>query len=195
MSWKLATAPTVEPVSADELKSHLRIDGTDEDAYLAALIEAAREHVEEITWRALISQSWDFYLSEFKNPIKMPRPRLISVTHIKYYDTAGVQQTLADTVYELDTASEPGFVRLKYGQSWPTCRGHEDDIVIQFKAGYGTTAASVPRPIRQAILLLAGHWFENREPVALGTTSTLIPMTVDSLLAPYRCADLLAEFP
>lgn len=272
-SWKLQTAPTVEPVTLAELKVHLGIEGSPgptisaadwtvatkkltetgaftrytwasgdeieitsgtgvttgwyevaskvdndnitlttnvaagdlsnsdivsgeaaQDTYLNTLITAAREHVEELTWRALINQTWDLKLTSFSNPIKIPRPPLGTVTHLKYYDTASVQQTLATTYYELDTASEPGFVRLKYGQSWPACRGHHHDIEIRYVAGYGATASAVPRGICQGILLWAAQLYERREPVVVGTIASKVPDSVHALLAPYRCNDLLAEF-
>ena len=34
--------------------------------------------------------------------------------------------------------------------------------------GYGGGAADVPEPLRQAIRLLVGHWYENRGVVAIG---------------------------
>jgi uncharacterized phiE125 gp8 family phage protein len=165
-----------------------------QDTYLNTLITAARQHVEEHLWRALITQTWDIYLTSFRSPIRIPRPPLQSVTHVKYYDTSSVQQTLADTVYELDTASEPGFVRLKYGQSWPTCRGHDDDIVIRFVAGYGAAGSAVPRAIRHGIQLWAAQLFEQRVSVVTGTIATRIPDSVHALLTPYRCNDFIADF-
>lgn len=39
--------------------------------------------------------------------------------------------------------------------------------------------------VEQAILLLVGHWFANREGVALGTISTVVPLAVERLLM-YR---------
>jgi uncharacterized phiE125 gp8 family phage protein len=165
-----------------------------QDTYLNTLITAAREHVEEHLWRALITQTWDLYLTSFKNPIRIPRPPLQSVTHVKYYDTASVQQTLSTDVYELDTASEPGFVRLKYGQSWPTCRGHDDDIVIRFVAGYGDAGSDVPRAIRHAVQLWAAQLFDHQTPVVVGTITARVPDSVNALLAPHRCNDFLADF-
>ena len=53
--------------------------------------------------------------------------------------------------------------------------------------GYGE-ASAVPRPIRQAILLLIGTMYENRESVlvAQGVTVAQLPFGVDALLMPYR---------
>jgi uncharacterized phiE125 gp8 family phage protein len=167
-----------------------------QDTYLNTLITAARQYVDEYLWRALINQTWELRLATWSNPIKIPRPRLQSITsgYPKYYDTASVQQTLSSDVYELDTASEPGFLRLKYGQSFPTCRGHADDILIRYVAGYGAAGSDVPQAIRHAIKLWAAQLFEHREPVVVGTITAKVPMCVESLLAPYRCNDLQAEY-
>lgn len=37
-----------------------------------------------------------------------------------------------------------------------------------------------------ALMLLVGHWFENREPVSVGNTVTTFPFGFESLLQPYR---------
>jgi uncharacterized phage protein (predicted DNA packaging) len=39
--------------------------------------------------------------------------------------------------------------------------------------------------VEQAVLLLVGHWYANREGVALGITSTTVPLAVERLLM-YR---------
>ena len=52
-------------------------------------------------------------------------------------------------------------------------------------AGYGA-AAAVPAAIKQAMLLLIGHWFANREAVNVGNIVTAMPLAVEALIAPYR---------
>ena len=56
--------------------------------------------------------------------------------------------------------------------------------VVRAVYGYGTTENDVPEPIRQAILLLVGHWFLQREPTSPGVLSP-IPLGINALLAPY----------
>jgi uncharacterized phiE125 gp8 family phage protein len=64
-------------------------------------------------------------------------------------------------------------------------------IELDVSAGYGAAAIDVPEPLRQAIRLLAAHWYENRGVVALGQTSAVtLPVSVPALLAPYRMVAL-----
>src|SRR5512140_1554378 len=58
MSSVLLTAPAVEPLSLDEAKAFLRVEHSDDDDVIAALIAGSRIHVESQTRRALITQSW-----------------------------------------------------------------------------------------------------------------------------------------
>lgn len=37
-----------------------------------------------------------------------------------------------------------------------------------------------------AMLLLIGHWFENREAVVIGSSAAELPMAVEALISPYR---------
>ena len=87
MALSLYAGPTTEPVSVEEARLHVRQDGTSDDDVIRALITASRENVEQITRRALITQTWDYYLDAFPggDRIEMPLPPLASVTHIKYF--------------------------------------------------------------------------------------------------------------
>lgn len=189
MPLVLQTAPTSEPVTTAEAKTHLRITTSDDDTYIGTLIAVARKHVETITGRALINQTWDYFLDNFPpgDKIVIPLPRLSSVTSVKYTDKDNVQTTLAASKYIVDTNNEPGQIVLAYGESWPTFTQKPINAVeIRFVAGYGSGAANVPEGIKQAMLLLIAHWYENREPINIGNIVTEIPETANALLWPYR---------
>ena len=181
---KLFLAPTEEPLTVEQVKDHLRVDGTDQDIWIEERIVAAREYCEGFQNRAYITQTWDLYLDWFSCGdccIKIPKPPLVSVTSITYLDTAGVSQTLAASTYKVDTVSELGRIALAYGQSWPSTYDEINTVVIRFVAGYGA-AAAVPKRVTQAMYLLIGHWFENRETVLTGTISKEVEFSVESLL-------------
>ncbi len=180
------TPPTVEPVTVEELRSQVRITATDEDAVLYTYIQTARLHIENITNLKLVTQTWDVYYTGLDDPILLPFAPLGSagITSVKYQDTANIQQTVSASLYESGERNGRPIVRLKYLQTWPSSLGHADDVVIRAPFGYGVDGTSVPNPLKQAILLLAAHWNEHREPVD-GNVITPLPFTIHALLAPY----------
>lgn len=190
MGLVIATAPAAEPISTADAKLHLRVDITDDNDLIDALVKVAREHVEIITRRALITQTWDYYLDDFpgEDYIEIPLPPLQSVTYIKYTDSDGTVNTFSSASYTVDTKNTPGRVVLNDGYSWPgDSLAVASAVNVRFIAGYGGTGASVPTPIIQAMKLLVGHYYENREAVFMGRTKPeLLPMAVNDLLWSYR---------
>ena len=146
----LVTAPTVEALTLDEVKDHLRITSTDQDARLEAMIRAARVVFENYCQRALMTSTWDAYFDTFPDEFRLPAP-LTSVTSVKYYDTANAEQTLAATYYVVDTSREPARVTLAYSYSWPTIYDRPGCVVVRYVSGYANQAA-VPEDIKIGLL-------------------------------------------
>lgn len=188
----LTTAASVEPVSVDEQKEHSRISTSDENALLEAMVTAARQWVEEYLGRQLTMATWTLHLDEFPydGAIELPRPPLLTVSSVKYYDSARTLQTLAGSSYYSHVYTGPeapmGRVELAVGEAWPSIFNGEGAVQIAYTAGYGATAMSVPLQIRQAIKILAGEMYERREQVIVGTISTPVALTVERLLWPLR---------
>ena len=180
----LDVGPTHEPITVADAKLHLNIETTDDDIYITSLITAARQYVENFLQRTIITQTWSYYLDAFLREMVLPQPKLISVSAITYVDTGGTTQTLSSSIYQVDNFKEPARVVLAYGQSWPTTRSQINAVRIQYVAGYGADT-QVPETIKQAIKIMIGHWFENREPVIVGTSVMPMPMSAESLLLPY----------
>jgi len=184
MALKLIISPTQEPITLQEAKSHLRVDATDDDILISSLITAAREYCEAFQNRAYITQTWEFWLDDWpvEGYISIPKPPLQEIVSVKYYDAVGYENTFAAENYYLDDKNQPGGLVLAYGKSWPsTTLCPSNGICITFTAGYGT-AAQVPVRVKQAMLLLIGHWYENREAVLTGSISKEIEFAVSSLL-------------
>jgi len=198
MSLELVTAPAVEPLSLVEARDHIRAsectDGI-EDAAIEGLIAAAREVLDGrdgYLGRQMITATWDLFLDEFPvvDFIRLPLPPIQSITSISYVDVDGNTQTFDASNYALsaDKTWRPR-VDLAYNSSWPGTRDIRDAVTIRFVAGYGLQAA-VPAPLRQAMLLLIGNWYENREHTVIGTIVSELPMGVNALLSPYRVIEL-----
>jgi uncharacterized phiE125 gp8 family phage protein len=161
MNLLLVTPPTVEPVSLETAKLHLRVDGTADDTLITALIKSARETCEEISRRAFITQTWEMILDEFPRDgkLRVYRPTLQSVTSVKYLDDDQVEHTWTD--YVVDARSDPGTIHFNTLPS--ESLSESGAIAIRFVAGYGAAAANVPQRVIDAILGLISYRYENRE--------------------------------
>lgn len=185
----LTTAPAVEPISRTDAKAHLRVDSTADDDLIDTLIRVARQQCETMTRRSLITTTWTLTLDSFPTTFYLPRPPLQSVASIKYYDTAGDQQTLDTDQYDVLTNSVVGQIVPAYNCSWPSIRAHVDMVEVEYKAGYGDAASDVEteaEPLIQGMKLLIGHLYEHRESVIVGASTTALPDAVRMLWWPYR---------
>ncbi|MCX5497657.1 head-tail connector protein [Kaistia dalseonensis] len=185
MTAALITGPAIEPVTLDEVKAHLRLDGDADDALLAAAIVSARIHVEVATRRALITQAWRLYRDGWPRGriVELPVTPLISIDTVTLYDMAGVPHVLDPAGYRLDRAAVPG--RIVFA-SRPAAALYENGIEIDVTAGYGPAAGDVPAPLRQAILMLVAHWYEHRGAVGSDLAGWVAPLGFQALTAPYR---------
>lgn len=191
MATYLKTAPTIEPISVSEAKAHLRVDIDDDDALISTLITAARQHI-EITCRprlALITQTWQLFSDVWPSgdTIELRPYPLQSVTSIGYTDDDGASATISSLDYLVDVYSKPGRLRLKTSESWPAVTLRElNGLQVEFLAGFGSASTAVPETLKQAIKLLVGHWYENREAMLIGQVSKQLEFTLNALLTPYR---------
>ncbi|MGE3987138.1 head-tail connector protein [Pseudorhodoplanes sp.] len=191
MSAILLTPPALEPVSLADAKHFLRVAHDDDDDVIAALIAAARVHVEAQTRRALIEQTWrlvrDVWPAAGRLPV-LPVP-LVEVAAIRVFDADGMPELLDVDDFAIDRASAPAvlaFVRGAPPAPGKLAAGIEIDIV----AGYGDEPDAVPQPLRQAIRMLVAHWYENRGVIAASGEVASMPVSVSSMIAPFRVLSL-----
>lgn len=192
MAQRLITAPAAELLTADEARTHLRVTGNDDDTIIGSFIAVARQHCEEFTGRAFINQTWQVTLDAFPDrddrPIELPRPPLSSVTHVKYYDAAGTQQTWSAADYIADGESVPARIVPAYAVSWPVIQPRANAVEIRYVAGYGAASTAVPPAITAAVRFMLGFLYENREGVIVGAASAgavPLPEAVQRLLWPF----------
>jgi len=139
MTSYLIAGPGEEPVSLAEAKAFARIDGSDEDALVSALVAAARLHVESLTGRALVTQTWRLVL-KCVSGLVVPLPVVPAIALIEAPDEAVLQ---GDSVLLASAV---------------------DELSIDYTAGYGD-AADVPQDLKQAVLTLVAYWYEHRDSV------------------------------
>jgi uncharacterized phiE125 gp8 family phage protein len=178
---QVVTAPGSRPLSAAEVASYVKAY-TGEDEHLESLIDQAVEEVARYTGRALISATyrlvqsdWPRGLPEFASyprntlgaylhTLELPRCPVTAISSVKYYPAdSEVLTTLSSSQYIAVTAYEPGMVYLKEGYEWPELSERPDAVQVEFTAGYAN-AASLPRTMRQALLLLCRYYYAGGSP-------------------------------
>ncbi len=203
MSLQLVTAPTEEPVTLDEAKLHLRVDFSEDDLLITALIAAARQAAETLTGRQLVTARWKYILDSFPGPslmgvpagktftllghaILIPKAPVQSIVSIDYLDMNRTAQTMPAANYATDLACEPARITPIFGQIWPINLPEIGAVSVTFDAGYGG-ADDVPEGIKSWIKLRVGSLYQNREEVAAMARGKIDPLPfIDGLLDPYR---------
>lgn len=192
MAWICVAQPAVEPVSVDEAKLHCRIDVDEDDGLVAALITTAREYLEAQARPrlAILTQSWRYVADAWpeSDTLELRPYPLQSVTAVSYTGPAGVTRTMDAADYLVDTASEPGRLRLRSNASWPGDELQElNGLAVDFVAGFGDNGGDAPAALRQAILMLVAHWYENRElALTSGAVPKEVPFAVNALVGRWR---------
>lgn len=178
---KIITEPAVEPVTLEQVKNHSRITHVEDDSWLSMAMIVARQYVEKTCELSLITQTRRMTFRKFDEPyIKLSYGPTISITSIQYYDQTNSLQTLAS--YQATLESNPCLIVPGVGQRWPSTNPDRLDAVrVTYVAGFGDPE-QVPAALRQAILLLTDHWYNNRGAFEIGSNSS-IPFGVDNLLS------------
>lgn len=183
IDFRRIAEPEAEPVSVEEAREHLKVTDEKSEASVGRLIAQARAYVEGCQERALITQTWEAQLDGFWGceDLELPKPPLQDV-EITYFDAAGAERTLGTDVYEVDTRAQPGRVRLKPDQSWPSTQVRRNAVTVRFTCGHGDAAEDVPAETRGAVLLVLGHLERNPQAVVTGTIATELPLGARSLI-------------
>lgn len=187
MSLVMTSPPAAEPVTVADIKAHLRIDDSDEDILLASLLLTSRMHIETALSLALITQSWTLRLDRWPRgrSLELPLAPLRAVDEVRVKDASAAANIVSAESYLVDLAARPA--RLVWNNVVPPApQVPAGGIEIDLSAGFGADGESVPAPLKHAILMLAAHWYEHRDPSEIGTNGARIPDAVSSLINPFR---------
>ena len=185
-SLKVDTAATTPVFTTAEAKAFLKVDVSDDDTIIDNLVAAATESCQIYTNQYFIdtvvtqySDNWKEFYSLYKSPVD-------SITHVKYYDSDNVLQTLDSDLYILDDSSQPARIGLEINGTLPSLADRINAVEVKYPVGYGTASTDVPEGIRTAIILTVGNWYENRQTVITGRTATELPLSSQYLLDQYK---------
>lgn len=191
IAWNLKRTvdPPDDPITSTEVKNQARVDTTADDTTITRLIKAATGIIDGPygIGLCLVEQTWELTLDRFPLVFQLPLYPVLSVDSIKYIDEDGTEQTLASSVYRVDTHSNPARITLAWNQTWPSARLLANAVTVTFKAGYAPDESSspidyrenIPEDLRQALIATVAHWYDNRD-------SATLPPEADALLDRYR---------
>jgi len=198
MKTTIITASSVLAVSVAEVKNYCRLDldSSDEDTLIEMLIQASMARCVQETGRALLTTTYKLTadltvsgaenyppLSTFtqstSNKLKLSYPNFLSLTSVVATNAAGANTTLSATDYKLNHTCVFSTIQILNA-------GDAESVAITYTAGYGATAADIPKSIKQWILLDVSTLYENREAVIAGSMSNIPYPFVGGLLDAYR---------
>jgi uncharacterized phiE125 gp8 family phage protein len=156
MTTKILTAPVAMAVSLADARNAARIDGTDSDADIEIQVRAITAEAEHMTGRAIINRTCGVTLDAFPDVIELPPP-LVSVTSVKYFDLAGVEQTIDPSAYIVDPASEPG--RVTPATAWPATKCRTGAVNVVAICGYGPDDKCTPPAFKGFILAKVREYY------------------------------------
>ena len=122
----------------------------------------------------------------YQKSYRIPNPPIISLESVKYYDLSDNLQTIPSNEYVLNSDMNDSallFFNDEFGKK-TLSRERMAPVQITFKAGY--TSAIIPKPLKQAILLLISHYYDIREPILTTGTIQKVPRSVDFIFNQYK---------
>ena len=188
MPLLLTSPPVAEPVALADVKAHLRLTISDDDAYIASLITAARRSLESRYGLCLMRQSWALFSDTWPgdNVFYIPLWPVISVDGLSSFADDDTPTLIDAASYVLDAASRPPRVSLRQGRVFAQPARRINGLKLSFTAGFGVDASFVPQEIKQAIMGIVADWYQNRGDEA----GNAWPAVALEAMAAYRNARL-----
>ena len=202
---KITTQPTIEPISIEEAKEHLRLDDDIDDIPVLTYVKAARLWAEKYTGRFFITRTVQQFLDSsastldplyegmrsgilarpYGNYIELSASPTITVTSVNYYNDSDTQSTWATSNYYVDNVSDLGRIYLRDTGTFPTDLRAANGLEINYTAGYGSARSDVPSDIKLAMLQYMTFAYEHRGEQE-GGTPPMMPKILNTLLSPYK---------
>ena len=183
MKFTVADNPLgTDIISLVDMKEFLRVDHTDEDTTISAIITSAAMAVQNHTGLFFASSTFTMKLDSFHN-VEIPA-MIGSVTGVTYFDTTNTSVTLDTSKYYYDPSRVPA--RVTFIDPPSTYKDMYNSVTIT-----GAIGKAASPPLKHAIKMLASHYYENRRAVIVGVKASKIPLGIEAILNPYRIISLV----
>lgn len=197
--WIVTSEPAAEPIAVSYAKNYLKVSTSADDTLIEDLLKAARQYVEKMTSRAMITQTITEYWDEFPTDGQHRSGRIIdlgvgpvqSLTSLQYVPEDGTPaayttwDNTGNSKYFLDSVTGynkigPARIIVNPDVSWPEIENYKNAVKATYVVGYGASGSSVPGPLKVAMLRLVGVWYQGRDWKSIDEWSI-----VGSILTPY----------
>lgn len=160
-------------ITLDQAKDHLRVDFTDDDVYIQALMDVAETAIlneirGQVTSTGTVTTAGTTALTGDGT----------TFSDYKAGDVIKVEGEVSSRIISTITSDTALTVTVAFTSS-------ASDLTFTIEPT-PIVSSMLPKPIYQAMLLLIGQLYENREPVVTGTIATRLPFSLEYLLAPYK---------
>ena len=185
-TYKVTAAPANLAVSLADVKAHLKVDTSDEDALITIYLQAAIDVAEKLTRRDFITRTYQTFRDFFPSisdgyysfgigspsvladvaganiGFEIRRSPLQSIEKVEYL-VSGSFTTIATSVYYNTVENDYSELLTQDGQSWPTDGDAQlQSIRIEFKSGFGDDDTSTPEWAKTAIMQHVANLYRNR---------------------------------
>ena len=184
------SAPPAAAVPVRAFAEHLRLgsgfeDDGAQDAVLELYLRAAMAAIEARLGRALLARDFSWTVTRWREDAcqVLPIGPVRSVAEVKLVDAEGVETVVEAEAWSVLRDSQRPRLVGKFGRNLPRIP-RSGRAEIRFSAGFGEGWDEVPADLRQAVFLLAAHFYENRAEGAVAAGS--LPFGVLVLIEAYR---------
>lgn len=181
---KRTVAPTLRPVSLEDVKKHLKKTTSSEDDLITIYLDAAIAASENKLQTSIMNSRFTLYAKGFCVHLDLQKKWVSAVNSVKYYDADGNQQTVSASNYTLQDFKVPNVLCFNNSYSFPSTDDREFPVEIDFNAGF-TAASGVIANIKDAVFLEATDRYENRQNELVGDRLAVVVFnsTSDKMLA------------
>lgn len=164
---------TIEPITLEQAKRHLRVVIDDENADIEFMITAARNMLEQRLQRVLVPRQVTEFAWGFATNMPLSVVPYLDDLVVEYTDPNGDGFVLDNAAYEMDITTEPAVLFAATGTQWPVTRYARGVVKLHYRAGYAE--GQVPASLRQWMLLAIGTMYAHRESIITGVSVTPLP--------------------
>ena len=180
---KLISTPTNLGITLADAKMFLRVEHDIEDNLITSIIQSATLKAQGILGTQLTAATYQEASTYFSRKMPLFAPTQ-SITSVKYYDEAGVLQTVADTNYRLEAFGLECNIVFNDDFNFPIAQYRTDAVLIEYISGYLEIPPDIKMWIR--IQVSTGYEFREQFSAGYGQLVEINPKFINQYLAPHR---------